>query len=168
MGQPLIDAVAGTVTPTTMVASSTNPHLKNLAQFNTDVSNFYIKYKSSNAEAGHIPHCLKKHLTHRKMDFYCLTAYGERIDTEHFDQTEQDKIVQNMITHFADSADMEHAFVTDGAYIRTASTTLNSADPTTADAITTDVNEEFINPEDRVNANSQDFTDEANVTEDTG
>jgi len=166
LGQPIND-VAGTITPTTMVANSANPYLKNLTKFNTDVSNFYIKYRASNAEQGHIPHCLKKHLTHRKMDFYCLTAYGERIDTEHFDQAEQDEIVAQMIAHFADSADMEHAFTSDGAYIRTASVTRTGEGENT-EAVATDVAQEFVDPNDRVKANTEDFTDEANITEDTG
>jgi len=159
MGQPTISAT-GTVNPETMDADS-SAYIKNLSKLNRDIANFYIKYRNSGGEADHIAHCLKKHFTHYHMDFYCLTATGERINMADFDQTALDTITAQMLAHFTDATDYEMHTTTDGAYIRTASNQINAD----GDVVATDVANEFTDPSDRTKANTQDFTDEANVTE---
>jgi hypothetical protein len=59
-------------------------YIRNLYQLNLDVANYFNSFKSNNGDTHHIPHCLKKHLTHTSLDFYCLTADGETIDHEKF------------------------------------------------------------------------------------
>jgi len=159
MGQPTID-VNGTITPTTMDADS-QAYIKNLSKINTDIANFYIKYRNNGGDADHIAHCLKKHLTHNHMDFYCLTATGERINMADFEQAELDTITAQMIAHFVEASGYEMQSTTDGAFIRTASTTIDA----NGDVIATNAADEFTNPSDRAKANTQDFTDEANVQE---
>ena len=121
MDQPIIDAV-GTVNAQAMNADS-SAYIKDLVKMNKDIANFYIKYRTQAGNAEHIATCLKKHLTHHHMDFYCLTAYGERIDMDKFEAAELTKISQARIDHFVDTTDYEIVETTDGSYIRTASTT---------------------------------------------
>lgn len=131
----------------------------NLDNLNKDVSNFMFDHLN-NKQNHYIPHCLKKHLTFNKMDFYCLTDTGETVDYEQFDADNIQKIVGDMAKHFADMGPYETVQTSNGKWVIQNSNTLMGND---GHVYTEDAANQFTNPDERRNAMTQDFEDKGQI-----
>jgi hypothetical protein len=133
----------------------------NLDNLNKDVSNFMFNHLH-NKKNHYIPHCLKKHLTFNKMEFYCLTDTGETVDYEQLDSANVDKIVGDMAKQFSDMGPYETVQTTDGRWVIQNSHHHMGED---GHVYTTDSDNQFTNPDERRNAMTQEFTDVGDITE---
>jgi len=141
--------------------NATNAYIRNLYQLNLDVANYYNSFKTNGGDTHHIPHCLKKHLTHTSLDFYCLTADGETIDHEKF-------VTSILTTSFLENEfrkydlnDYEIVDTANGKIIRSSYNTIDA----NGDVVAHNIPGSNATPDTQVKAETQDFTDEGSVTE---
>lgn len=139
----------------------------NLGNLNQSVADFMYN-ALNNKKNMMIPHCLKKHLTHNKMDFYCLTDTLERVDHEQFSVEADDQIMKQVISSFADKGPYRTVETSNGGFaIQNQNTHVNQADGH-GHVYEIGQDNQFLNPDERVNAMTQDFTDTGDIVEPTG
>lgn len=134
----------------------------NLDNLNTSVSNFLTRYMANEKGHHYIPHCLKKHLTHNQMDFYCLTDTDEVVDYQQMDAVAIEQIKSDMAKQFADKGPYKRERTSDGHWvIQNRHTHLGQG----GHVYTKDADNQFKNPDERVNAMTQDFVDQGDIKE---
>lgn len=140
--------------------NDTNHFAMNLPKINSDINSLWKKYHEEITESTHneyrnyIPACLKKHLTHNKMEFYCLTDEG---DVEDLSKSAEDfeKIYAQAVTEFAGKG--PYKAILEGGKILIS----NRETQLVGDHVTEvhDANK-FDNPTEKRHAQSQDFNKE--------
>merc|ERR1712087_733185 len=100
------------------------------------------------------------------MDFYCLTDTMERVDHEQMSTQASDQVMKSMIEAFVNKGPYRTMETADGGFvIQNQNTHVNQID---GHVYQTGTRDQFNNPDERVNAATQDFTDESQIQEDTG
>jgi len=132
----------------------------NLSAINSGLENFYTKYKNERALAGNrIPHCLKNTIKHTSMDFYCLTASGEKHDFDLNNQAGMDQVIwKAMLDEWKSTVGNENMRIElntkgDGYIIVSDNTTIDM----NGDVIFTNNQNVFANPDERLKGVNDDF-----------
>lgn len=143
----------------TMLASQA--YIRNLYQLNLDIANYYNSFKTNHGDTHHVPHCLKKHLTHTSLDFYCLTAEGERIDHEKFvNVILTTNFLENEFRKY-DLNDYEIVDTSHGKIIRSSYNTIDA----NGDVIAHNIPGSNATPDSQYQSEPQEFVDEGDVTD---
>lgn len=136
-------------------------YIRNLYQLNLDIANYYNSFKTNHGDTHHVPHCLKKHLTHTSLDFYCLTAEGERIDHEKFVNTIlTTNFLENEFRKY-DLNDYEIVDTSHGKIIRSSYNTIDA----NGDVVAHNIPGSNATPDSQDQSESQEFVDEGDVTD---
>jgi hypothetical protein len=128
----------------------------NLDEINKSVSRIYSEYQKSD-QRKYIPHCLKKHLTFNKMDFYCLTDTDEIMNPGQFDANGIKQIFNDVRQEFeTNDLGAYQAHATDSGFvIQNVNTYKNAGDGHIYNSVKDD---QFDAMEERRKAVSQEFT----------